>query len=286
MPKNIINITKTMIPLGSREVFIHSRRENEVHFKNFGILAAGISNLKPGYRIVREYCLDHILIYCTAGKGEVLNTEGQSKVFTKGDLIFIPGNAAQNYGSDYTFSMVWLHLKPNHKRLKFSNKKNLIMKPAYNNQLQNLFELFKVESTQIKNQNNRVLISVCECILAWIEREFQSTDPTNTTRHRRRIETLWLNVLEDLSYPWSVEKLSKFIHISSPHLYALTQQLYKMTPMGKVTQLRMDKAKMLLETTDLKLFEIASLVGYTSPFSLSRIFTKHFGISPKNLRNN
>jgi AraC family transcriptional regulator len=45
-------------------------------------------------------------------------------------------------------------------------------------------------------------------------------------------------------------------------------------------QLRMNRARELLETTDLSVTEIAAQVGYDDPSYLGRLFRKHFGTTP------
>jgi AraC-like DNA-binding protein len=47
-----------------------------------------------------------------------------------------------------------------------------------------------------------------------------------------------------------------------------------------VIRLRMEESKRLIETTDLRRYEIADRVGYESPEHFSKIFKKYYGISP------
>jgi two-component system response regulator YesN len=59
-----------------------------------------------------------------------------------------------------------------------------------------------------------------------------------------------------------------------------------MTFVSYLMHIRMEEAKSLLRTTDLKAFEIADKVGYTDPNYFSFSFRKQVGISPKEYRNN
>ena len=47
-----------------------------------------------------------------------------------------------------------------------------------------------------------------------------------------------------------------------------------------LTDIRLNRAKKLMETTDLKMYEISDRVGYNNVEHFSRMFKKHFGISP------
>ena len=50
-------------------------------------------------------------------------------------------------------------------------------------------------------------------------------------------------------------------------------------------QERMKKARLLLLTTDLKIYEIADQLGFESAFYFSKVFKKVTGVSPKDFRN-
>ena len=47
-----------------------------------------------------------------------------------------------------------------------------------------------------------------------------------------------------------------------------------------LTDIRLNRAKKLMETTNLKMYEISDRVGYNNVEHFSRMFKKHFGISP------
>jgi AraC-like DNA-binding protein/quercetin dioxygenase-like cupin family protein len=285
MAENIKKITDTLIiPAGSSEIFINPTINNEHALLKSGILQAGISQLKPNYRIIRQFAPFHVLLYCTAGKGEVTE-HGITKKFSKDDLVFIPGQGSQNYGSNKSFSMVWLHLQPKHKRLNFLGEPQLKVWPAYNNQLETLFNFLYGESNSPDGIDINIIQSCGELICRWLERESKSKETQISIRHRRKLNALWLSVSEDLSYPWTINTLSQRVFLSPQHLHSITQELFNNTPMGMVTQLRLIKVQYLLQNTDLKLHSIAQMVGYQSPFSLSRIFKKHFGYSPKAMRS-
>lgn len=56
--------------------------------------------------------------------------------------------------------------------------------------------------------------------------------------------------------------------------------------MNFLTQLRIDKAKELLENTDLKVYEICQMVGYSDTQHFSRMFEKLTGSKPRDFRKN
>lgn len=83
----------------------------------------------------------------------------------------------------------------------------------------------------------------------------------------------------------TISKVCKHIHISIPHFSSLFKKETGTTFMNYLLQIRMESAKELLRTTDMKTFEIAAKVGYSEPNYFSYSFKKSFGISPTEFRN-
>lgn len=57
-----------------------------------------------------------------------------------------------------------------------------------------------------------------------------------------------------------------------------------MTPAQYIQSLRMTNAQYLLEQSANNVSEIANIVGYDNPLYFSRLFKKHFGVSPAQYR--
>ncbi|MNI86295.1 HTH-type transcriptional regulator YesS [compost metagenome] len=74
------------------------------------------------------------------------------------------------------------------------------------------------------------------------------------------------------------------VHLSPNYLSYLFKKIKGMNLWDYVTKLRMEEGKRLLLTTDMRRYEIAEAVGYESPEHFSKIFKKHFGISPSEVK--
>jgi AraC-like DNA-binding protein len=62
------------------------------------------------------------------------------------------------------------------------------------------------------------------------------------------------------------------------------RDLTGVSPLRYVTLIRLNESKMLLESTDYPVGEIADMVGYDNPLYFSRLFTAHFGRPPSHCR--
>lgn len=83
----------------------------------------------------------------------------------------------------------------------------------------------------------------------------------------------------------SIAKVCKQLHISTGYFSGIFKKETKTTFVNYLMGVRMEAARHLLRTTDLKSFEIAERVGFADPNYFSFCFRKKFGISPKEYRN-
>ncbi|HZG85824.1 helix-turn-helix domain-containing protein [Paenibacillus sp.] len=89
---------------------------------------------------------------------------------------------------------------------------------------------------------------------------------------------------ENYSYELTLSALADLFHLNENYLSGLFKQNAGITFSEYVTKLRMTKAAQLLVESDLKLTDIATLVGYSSSSYFSTSFRKFYGMSPKEYR--
>ncbi len=73
-------------------------------------------------------------------------------------------------------------------------------------------------------------------------------------------------------------------HISPNYLSYLYKKYTGFNLWEYVIKLRMEEGKRLIQTTDLRRYEVADRVGYESPEHFSKIFKKYFGCSPTDIK--
>ncbi|WP_405155491.1 response regulator [Paenibacillus sp. FSL K6-0108] len=82
----------------------------------------------------------------------------------------------------------------------------------------------------------------------------------------------------------SIQKVCGHLHISSGYFCGIFKKEVQLTFLQYLMQIRMEAAKELLRSTELKSFEIAGQVGFAEPNYFSFCFKKHIGVSPKEYR--
>jgi AraC-like DNA-binding protein len=83
---------------------------------------------------------------------------------------------------------------------------------------------------------------------------------------------------------WSVEELARVAGMSRSAFAAKFTELVGETPAAYLTAWRMNRGAELLRGSKLRLAEIAERSGYESEASFSRVFRKHYGVSPGRFR--
>lgn len=96
----------------------------------------------------------------------------------------------------------------------------------------------------------------------------------------QRIRRLLGYIDERLGERLGIHQLASIACLSETQCKKLFREQVGLTVMQYLTQVRMDKAKALLQHTDYPVQVIAEQVGYTDVSAFSRRFSAHFGLSP------
>lgn len=82
------------------------------------------------------------------------------------------------------------------------------------------------------------------------------------------------------AHPWTVEELAAEVAMSRSAFASAFRQLTGETPMRYVTRCRLTLAASCLADGSLSVFEVARRSGYDSEASLTKAFSRHFGMAP------
>ncbi len=102
-----------------------------------------------------------------------------------------------------------------------------------------------------------------------------------TRADRNFLEELKLVIDENLTnIDIDVEQLSKIMNMSRPTFYRKIKALSNLTPNELIHIARLKKAAELLSEGNYKVYEVASMVGYSLQTNFARDFHKQFGMTP------
>jgi two-component system response regulator YesN len=81
-----------------------------------------------------------------------------------------------------------------------------------------------------------------------------------------------------------LQDIADSVYLSPSYLSYLFKKMVGSNLWDYVTKLRMEEGKRLILTTDKRRYEISDEIGYESPEHFSKIFKKHFGMNPSEIK--
>ena len=81
-----------------------------------------------------------------------------------------------------------------------------------------------------------------------------------------------------------IEKYADMCGISSAYFYQCFRAWSGQSPVEYRNGIRLSQAQSMLRNTDMRIGEIAEIIGFEDPFYFCRVFSKCFGMSPKEWR--
>jgi transcriptional regulator GlxA family with amidase domain len=93
----------------------------------------------------------------------------------------------------------------------------------------------------------------------------------------------WLN--QRLDQPWALPELAEHCHTSQRTLARRFVQVLGCTTVAYVQQLRVERAKALLESTQMSLQEITGRCGYEDVSTFSKIFKRRTQLTPREYKS-
>lgn len=97
------------------------------------------------------------------------------------------------------------------------------------------------------------------------------------------------NVMEYINQNYyrqiTLEQLSQQFKFHPAHIIRCLQYRYGVTPIEAVNNVRIEKAKQLLQNTSMPVAEISARIGFTTPSYFNRLFKKQTGLTPREYRS-
>lgn len=99
-----------------------------------------------------------------------------------------------------------------------------------------------------------------------------------------RVFRLKEQILENLKFDWTIKKMAELSNLSKEHFHKLFKKETGQSPIQFVKSSRLEKAKELLEITNLRVKEIITQVGIREQTHFVRDFKKAYGLKPNEYR--
>ncbi|MBO9598985.1 MAG: helix-turn-helix transcriptional regulator, partial [Cohnella sp.] len=119
-------------------------------------------------------------------------------------------------------------------------------------------------------------------MLSKLERELSESDQYTKSHIVKQVQEL---VMNDIRHEASVKTIADKVFLHPVYL----SKIYKLETgesLGDyIIRVRMEKALYLLKSTNKKIYEITSELGYQNPQYFSKMFRKYYGMTPNEYRD-
>ncbi len=252
----------------------------------------GIQECEAGYswgpKLRRQYHMHFVL----DGKG-YLEIEGSTYVLEKDQIFLIHPNTMAHYYADYdnpwTYAFISFH----------GNKAEQYMRQAgfspgcytrdcvfpTEQYVEIIQSMLLTHQLTITNELRRV--SLLFQLFSMLTDSYHSLIDTDA-KHEYPPETYFEHALQYIQLNFGenirIQDIADYIGITRSYLHHLFNKKENLSPQKYLLNYRMAKAKELLSTTDIRITDIASAVGYADSLAFSKIFRNHTGLSPSAYR--
>lgn len=237
------------------------------------------SNFGP---LERHYFILH---YVAKGKG-VLDVDGKKYPFEAGDLFLVPPQIKVAYSADKNdpceyYWVAYSGLMANEITMKAGLNINntYVLTP---NDPDSILELIKKMNNIAANTPGvcYTLLGNLYILFSYLITKDDEVISNEKSHVRKAIEYLELHYQEDIK----INDLCKLLLLDRTYLYRLFKNQTGLSIKEYLINLRIEKAKDLLITTNQPIHSISSLVGYTNHLSFSNAFKAKVGMTPGEYR--
>jgi AraC-like DNA-binding protein/mannose-6-phosphate isomerase-like protein (cupin superfamily) len=243
------------------------------------------------YRQRQHGADQHILIYCTEGKGQVQIEKKQYRL-KPDDLIVIPAGSSHNYAADEkdSWTIYWIHFKGTIANAivdtmitQFKGHHHSI---TYQLKRLELFDDIYGNLERGYGNDNVCYANMClwHFLSSFLYDEKFNLPEKKQSKQDNIIEPSINFMQQHLSEMLQLSDIANFVNLSVPHYSFLFRQKTGFAPIEYFNQLKIQKACQFLIFTDLRIKEIAEQLGIDDPYYFSRMFTRLMGVSPKEYR--
>jgi len=242
------------------------------------------------YRERKSGCSDNILIYCLRGKGWY-TIKGRRFEVAADEFILLPATKEpMRYGADEEdpWTIYWVH---------FSGRDMVTFNQAFNIGLydgarpisfnEKGLQLWDVMYRNLEMGYSKENLSHTNLILYHFVSTFLYPEKYQDEKKQEAkdlINDTILYMRKELGSRLTVEDMASRNNLSASHFSSLFRKATGMSPMDYFIHLKLQRACLMLYSSETKIKHIAQAVGCDDPYYFSRLFKKYLGMSPDQYR--
>lgn len=264
---------------------IQSTSDSLICINNCGELRATLDNVHTHRHTGRN---DYQLIYIREGRCDV-TIDNMLYVAYQGDYILYRPGEPQDYllsKRDHTHTY-WIHFSGSmcQKLFEtFSLEDVHIIQTGQNREIAHMVSrICQYHNLKIPNREF-ICSNLLQCVLALLSNEAHKENDPLAQKSTDKISELIGHIKMVPNLKISVSKCANFCYMSEAHLTRVFKRTTGMSPTQFILSIRIDRAKELLDFTDLSIAEVSEACGFADQNYFARIFKKSVGMTPTQYR--
>jgi AraC family transcriptional regulator of arabinose operon len=249
--------------------------------------AAGFFPKAPGHLVERERGLTEcVLIRVVSGEGWVRTRVRQE--LGAGQWVLIPAGLPHAYGAHEAtpWSIQWVHFQGRASvafaaLLGAATEVTVLTVPRSGTETMDLARIYGGLEQGYTQPNLLSAVAQLRLVLTELERAQRMGRPTSAGE-AVTASLAWMS--DNLAARADLASLAAGAGLSVPHYSDLFRRATGYPPVDHFLRLKIQRACQLLDTTELRVNEVAAAVGWVDPFYFSRFFRKITGQSPRAYR--
>lgn len=269
-------------------------KKSEVYFSSpsqtakkiyFYPISAGHFFCVDGYHLVRKNYNSLLITHILDGTFTYIK-DGKHITARKGDTVILDCYKPHEYYTNDSFESIWIHLAGANSFELFeeieSSNGNLVKCKDIQHIRKLLFRIFD----GMKGDNPTTELSVSLDIYKIFTELLnpQSAKIKGESSYEDSIQSVKEYIAENLNENLTVSRLAEIVNMSSSHFSRVFKQQTGFSPYDYILISRLNRAKYLLQVTDMTVSSIAYEIGFNSESNFIYFFTENEGISPSKFR--
>lgn len=269
-------------------------RKSEVYFSSpsqtakkiyFYPISAGHFFCVEGYHLVRKNYNSLLITHILDGSFTYIK-DGKHITAHKGDTVILDCYKPHEYYTNDSFESIWIHIAGANSYDIFEeiekNEGNLVKCKDVQHLRKLLFRVFDGMKGDYPTTELSVSLDIYKIFTELLNP--QSTKSKGKSNYEDSIQTVKEYIAENLNENLTVGALAKIVNMSSSHFSRVFKQQTGFSPYDYILISRLNRAKYLLQVTDMTVSSIAYEIGFNSESNFIYYFTENEGISPGKFR--
>lgn len=269
-------------------------RKSEVYFSSpsqtakkiyFYPISAGHFFCVEGYHLVRKNYNSLLITHILDGSFTYIK-DGKHITAHKGDTVILDCYKPHEYYTNDSFESIWIHIAGANSYELFEeierSEGNLVKCKDVQHLRKLLFRVFDGMKGDYPTTELSVSLDIYKIFTELLNP--QSTKSKGKSNCEDSIQTVKEYITENLNENLTVGALAEIVNMSSSHFSRVFKQQTGFSPYDYILISRLNRAKYLLQVTDMTVSAIAYEIGFNSESNFIYFFTENEGISPGKFR--